>query len=260
MTVTNTAVATVVTSSRGETSGSIPSKNRKYAASIEEDEDEDKEVLQTRKKPTLPTSGQHTIIKESEFMNHSEKGATGPDRPTKTMRDSKKPEKRTQLLFDRPKLSLKPEWFGNPRLPVELNDMISMMWPYNNLGRSTEQDEYREAQPSKISEPTEFMSYMRPNKPPQRRKITPRFCLPTVDESELAIEAMVKQHERDRPKVKPEAITPDRGIPPLTEGDILKLKQQWYDKYKDILQGTKEELPPLREVNHEINLQCEVHL
>ena len=51
--------------------------------------------------------------------------------------------------------------------------------------------------------------------------------------------------------------TPDKGnmgTNPLTEEDIPKLKQQWYDKYKEILQGTKEELPTLREVNHEINL------
>ena len=93
-------------------------------------------------------------------MNHSEKGATGPDRPTKTIRDHRKPEKRTQLLFDRPKPPLKPEWLGDPRLPVKLNDMISTMWPYNNPRRSTEQDEYREAQLSEILEPTEFMLYI----------------------------------------------------------------------------------------------------
>ena len=90
-TMTNMAVATVATSSRDETSRVVPSKNRRYAASVEEDEDE--EALQAKKKPTLPTNGQHTIMKESEFMNHSEKGATGPDRPTKTIRDHRKPEK-----------------------------------------------------------------------------------------------------------------------------------------------------------------------
>ena len=33
-----------------------------------------------------------------------------------------------------------------------------------------------------------------------------------------------------------------------------RLQQQWHDEFGEILQGTKEELPPLREVNHEINL------
>jgi hypothetical protein len=38
------------------------------------------------------------------------------------------------------------------------------------------------------------------------------------------------------------------------EDDIPQLKQQWYEEFKDILQGTLSRLPPLREVNHEINL------
>ena len=36
--------------------------------------------------------------------------------------------------------------------------------------------------------------------------------------------------------------------------NIPRLTHQWRDAYQDILQGTPEELPPLREVNHEINL------
>jgi hypothetical protein len=36
--------------------------------------------------------------------------------------------------------------------------------------------------------------------------------------------------------------------------DATHLRQQWYNEFVDILEGTKEELLPLREVNHEINL------
>jgi hypothetical protein len=36
--------------------------------------------------------------------------------------------------------------------------------------------------------------------------------------------------------------------------DIPRLRQQWYEKYKDIIQGVPEKLPPWREVNHEIEL------
>jgi len=36
--------------------------------------------------------------------------------------------------------------------------------------------------------------------------------------------------------------------------DVTRLRQQWYNEFVDILEGTKEELLPLREVNHEINL------
>ncbi|KAH9474277.1 hypothetical protein JR316_0013440 [Psilocybe cubensis] len=40
----------------------------------------------------------------------------------------------------------------------------------------------------------------------------------------------------------------------LTEEDILRLRQQWHDEFVDIVHGTPNELPPFREVNHEIHL------
>jgi hypothetical protein len=40
----------------------------------------------------------------------------------------------------------------------------------------------------------------------------------------------------------------------LSEDNIPRLKHQWYEEFKDILQETPSRLPPLREVNHEINL------
>ncbi|KAG6882047.1 hypothetical protein C0995_016110 [Termitomyces sp. Mi166 len=40
----------------------------------------------------------------------------------------------------------------------------------------------------------------------------------------------------------------------LSEDDFLRLHQAWQQEFADIVNGTKEELPPWREVNHEINL------
>ncbi|KAG6858332.1 hypothetical protein C0995_000739, partial [Termitomyces sp. Mi166 len=39
-----------------------------------------------------------------------------------------------------------------------------------------------------------------------------------------------------------------------SDNDILQLRQAWQHAFTDIVNGTKEELPPWREVNHEINL------
>ncbi len=39
-----------------------------------------------------------------------------------------------------------------------------------------------------------------------------------------------------------------------SEDDIPELKQRWYDKYKDLLQGVPETMPPFRTVNHKIPL------
>ena len=41
---------------------------------------------------------------------------------------------------------------------------------------------------------------------------------------------------------------------PLTAQDYPRLHQQWCDEFQDIVNGTKGEMPPWREVNHEIHL------
>jgi len=49
-----------------------------------------------------------------------------------------------------------------------------------------------------------------------------------------------------------------RGISkPLTEEDYSRLCQQWCDEFQDIVNGTRGEMPPWREVNHEIHLYNE---
>ena len=40
----------------------------------------------------------------------------------------------------------------------------------------------------------------------------------------------------------------------LTEEDIPRLREQWFQKYSNVLGGAPPELPPLREVNHRIPL------
>ncbi|KAG6858206.1 hypothetical protein C0995_015412, partial [Termitomyces sp. Mi166 len=40
----------------------------------------------------------------------------------------------------------------------------------------------------------------------------------------------------------------------LSEDDFPRLRQAWQQEFVDIVNGTKEELFPWREVNHEINL------
>ena len=41
---------------------------------------------------------------------------------------------------------------------------------------------------------------------------------------------------------------------PFTEEDIPQLREQWFQKYSDVLGGAPSELPPLWEVNHRIPL------
>ena len=55
-------------------------------------------------------------------------------------------------------------------------------------------------------------------------------------------------------KKKPAAASQDTDAPPLTKDDIPRLRAQWLEKYADILGGVPERLPPMREINHRIQL------
>ena len=79
-----------------------------------------------------------------------------------------------------------------------------------------------------------------------------RFNLPTVEESIEALKALNITGRTRAKQENPSAQPNTEHL--LTEQDIPWLRQQWYEEFKDILQGTPEELPLLRKVNHEINL------
>jgi len=78
-----------------------------------------------------------------------------------------------------------------------------------------------------------------------------------VDESMASLDALQREHEPAKQKLpdppRPLAKGKEKATS-YTEEDIPRLKQQLHDQYQDILQGTPEELPPLWEVNHKINL------
>ena len=114
---------------------------------------------------------------------------------------------------------------------------------------------YRLAHPDEVSEPTEFSAYIRDTdlKPEKNRNVW--FSLPSIEEATEVL-ATIEAPAKIR---KPVPVTklPDKGKQKeglLTEDDIPRLRQQWYEEFSNIFQGAREELPPLREVNHEINL------
>jgi hypothetical protein len=124
------------------------------------------------------------------------------------------------------------------------------LYDYPRDQQSLRIEVYRRAHPAEVSAPTEFISYLRDEKPELRKRKRMRFMLPTEESTETlhALHITTKMEEiRTKGSEKPEKR-------PLTEADIPRLRQQWYEEFKNILQGTPEELPPLREVNHEINL------
>ncbi|KAG6898987.1 hypothetical protein C0993_002008 [Termitomyces sp. T159_Od127] len=113
--------------------------------------------------------------------------------------------------------------------------------------------ETRKLELDKISKPSEIdfdgVLLRRPHQASQ-----PIVRLNIADASQAQLRAL---QDRFEPKVQLHTKHVEKGkakAQGLTEEDILRLRQQWQRKYADIVNGTKEELPPWREVNHEINL------
>src|SRR5919198_239198 len=204
------------------------------------------------------------MMEESELMSHSEKGVNDHRGTPKNVKNVKKTENgpkigqqtepdmvideegRTKLMFDRPTPALQKEWIGDPRLPAELNELMATMWAHKHPNKRMEVEEYREAMPSEVSDPVDFLTYLRPHERSKKPQRTPQFRLPTVDESEQALKALAKRYSEPglRSPNKSNTKGKDRKVG-LEEKDIPRLRQQWNDEFQDILQGTKEELLPL---------------
>ena len=160
---------------------------------------------------------------------------------------------RRQQLFNQPIPPIETYHVYDPRLPKELNEILGAMrltkWQLKDI------ENYRAPSPREVSEPIRMM---RPRRNPNKRnKAPPQFRLPMVDESMASIHALRRKHEPTKQKLpdppKPSTKGKEKATG-YTEDDIPRLREQWHDNYQDILQGTPEELLPLREVNHEINM------
>ena len=129
--------------------------------------------------------------------------------------------------------------------------MVAAIWDHNWSHLIPAEEEYRHPDTHEIYGPIEFNTHIH-DKPTKKREPQQKFSLPTIDESIEAIERLKKQYQMPKTKEK----GTDKAPRPKKEekDDLDNLREGWHDKYKDILQGVPEEIPPLRMVNHEINL------
>lgn len=176
-------------------------------------------------------------------------------------------------FWDRPTPPPEMDWHYDPRMPDEWNIMVNSMnaYKYGTYQESSplEGEQYVQANPQDVSPAMEFTREWFPDMVhrEQLMKMTPvRLNVP--DESELSL---LKLRNRFDPPRRKDAIsvpyTEPGRIPAaekgkgraldsggLKESDIPRLRQQWADEFHDMVQGTPNKLPPLREVNHEIHL------
>ena len=209
-----------------------------YAVSTATEERE-----KSRVRPQVAANGRYVVMQNKE-RNRSERGESGPGNAKNAYNhentlptDATKRRGGTENPEMTATLSSKPKTEGRKERP--LFDRPRTKAPRVEV--------YRQPTPAEVSGPVEYAAYLRPHK--LRQRIGKRPNPEPVDRL-YTMNATLEKEQK-------EARLPSKGKRkegPLTDEDIPRLRQQWYEEFKDIFQGVKEELPPLREVNHEINL------
>jgi hypothetical protein len=189
-----------------------------------------------------PTSSKVKV----EDLIKEEKEAAGPPEPRRK-------------LWDRPVPPPDLQWIRDPRLPAELNEMNAAIWDYNWSHFAPKGEEYRQPDTHEVSSPMEFIARMRDRPRRMNKEPEHRFTLPTIDESMASIDKLKKQYRSSNKGVtkQNEGSSFHKGKAKANEPneeELANLRQGWHDEFQDILQGVPERLPPLRAVNHEINI------
>lgn len=164
----------------------------------------------------------------------------------------------TRSFWDRPVPKQQVIWDHDPRMPKEWNDVVSAMRLYEEDQTRVIGTLYREPMPSEVSGKYDFTkSYKTSVKDKDWMRKQSSVRLEVRDNWEDNMKNLRKRFEAEKPPPTPKPKKPDKGKSPmksLTEEDYPRLRQQWYDEYQDIMGGVKVQLPPWREVNHEIHL------
>jgi len=159
-------------------------------------------------------------------------------------------------LWDRPVSKPQFEWVYDPRMPREWNDMVASIRIYE--GTKVPSSPFRRADDSE-----EFVHLYEPGRPrlEQMRRQASVASQLGKDETDAQIRKLRDRFEKPVKVAYKKPLSPKKKgkgkMKPLTEEDFPRLRQQWCEEFQDIVNGTRGEMPPWREVNHEIHLYDE---
>ncbi|KAG6882379.1 hypothetical protein C0995_014838 [Termitomyces sp. Mi166 len=152
-----------------------------------------------------------------------------------------------QSFWDQPVGLPNIQWAYDPRMLSEWNEAVASMMIKNRVASLQPVGEvYCQPTADEISEPSNIFI--------DGASLKAKIRLMTEDTGEAHLRALREwfepagqacQKRIDIGKDKPQK---------LSEDDFPRLRQAWQQEFADIINRTKEELPPWREVNHEINL------
>ncbi len=170
---------------------------------------------------------------------------------------------RKRSFWERPVPHPTLEWVYDPRMPNEWNEIMANATTAHNIGKNRPaESQYRKATRDEISEPIEFDNIYINARSIRDQLHRETVRLNTPDESIDNIEKLRKRFEKPRPAqtiTKPkEAIRAsweEKGKMKQEENpDLDNMRKAWKEEYTDMVNGTPNKLPPLRDINHEIHI------
>jgi hypothetical protein len=206
-----------------------------------------------------------TRPKRTKLQEQNIKGATLNDIKSERATKGSSAHSSIRMLRDRPIPQQPFEWYYNPRMPREWNEMVSDMRKDEVARHPQIENIFRIADPEEISKPHRFRHLYRTQEWVDRTRIAAvASSVLGRDESDDRIRAMRAKYEKPcnetswievKEKTPQQQLDKNKGKEcALTEEDFPQLRQQWHDKFADIVNRTCSQLPPWREVNHEIHL------
>jgi len=145
--------------------------------------------------------------------------------------------------------------------------LIAWMIDYDNAQHHYSECIFRMADSEEISAPQPFQHlHHSPEWVWQNQKAATASTILGHETTGDHIQALKNKFEKPKRIVPMDDIMDEERLPQpkivkskgrsqaLTEEDYLQLRQWWYDEFADIVNGTRNQLPPWREVNHEIHL------
>ncbi|KAG6869917.1 hypothetical protein C0995_016284, partial [Termitomyces sp. Mi166 len=172
-----------------------------------------------------------------------------------------KTTKSEQSFWDRPVGPPNMQWAYDPCMPPEWNEVVASMVVKNWVMLLQPTGEvYRQPTADEISEPSNiFVDGASLKAKSVSWSTTSTVSQPPV---RLMMENTGEAHLRAlRERFEPASQACQKRLDigkdkpqKLSEDDFQRLCQAWQQEFADIINRTKEELPPWREVNHEINL------
>jgi hypothetical protein len=172
----------------------------------------------------------------------------------------------SRAVWDRPILKPQFEWPHDPRMPTKWNEMISAMQAYKRTRTVQTEETYHRAVHDEILEPKSFKDNWNPNPAIYDhlwKQSTARLKLGKQDTEFRELHSRFKKPKNATRKPNPQEVQHNLPInkgkrraeeTPPERDEHFHLRDRWHEEYADILDGTWNQLPPWREVNHEIHL------